>query len=138
MLGVIGIAGGVIGQITVGAAALSLGGGFDQASEAVQQIRTEVYGAVFQVGDFGLTRVLYVSLIGVWQLGIGRYLRAHRPALGTSTMAIGAVGLLISLAEAFRLEAADDVVFIWIILEMLWSVWVGIALLRSKASTSPS
>lgn len=133
--GFAGLVVGAIGQIVPGAVALQYAKGYSAATEALRQLYSEVYGALFHAFDFGVTRVLFAFLIGVWLMGVYPALVKERRGLGWATAILGIVSLIVALATALGMEAVSSgVVFLYIVLAPIWGLWMGIDLVRSPAA----
>lgn len=134
LCGFAGLVVGAIGQIVPGAVALQYAKGYSAATDGLRQLYTEVYGALFHAFDFGVTRVLFAFLIGVWLIGVYPGLVKERRSLGWFTGILGIVSLVVALATALGMETiSSGVVFAYIVLAPIWGLWMGIDLLRSSA-----
>lgn len=102
------------------------------ASQAMQ----EVYKGDFQLmTEFvvkGLWNYLEVLAGGVWWIGAGVFM-IHSRALKIVTIVLGASCIIDSLGEIFQLPIVAEVgLNIYLLLGIVWSIWIGITIMKNK------
>ncbi|HSB93458.1 MAG TPA: hypothetical protein VLC28_10085 [Flavitalea sp.] len=121
----------------IGAAALAvLWPGLIVRHAAAPLHMREVYRADFQlVTEFvakGMWNYLEVLLGGIWWIGVGVFTIRGR-ILKTVTIILGIACLLDGIGEALQVSIVAEIgLNIYLLLGIIWSVWVGVLLIRNK------
>ena len=90
-----------------------------------------VFGAIWNIVYGGMWNILGELLIGIWFLGVGLLLRSELRALGIVGMLTGVAALLDSLGTMLGMEGLALLgLSIYILLAPIWTLWIGIDLLR--------
>jgi hypothetical protein len=104
---------------------------YAQASTEQRAVLETVFGAIWTIVYAGLWNILGELLIGIWFLGIGLLLRSELRALGIVGMLTGIAALLDSLGTILGMEGLALLgLSIYILLAPIWTLWIGIDLLR--------
>jgi len=83
----------------------------------------------------GLWNPLEISLLGIWSLGIGSFLRRERSALGILTLVIGGFAMLDALDWITQIDLIFRIGVFEISLLIIWGACFGINILRRPVET---
>lgn len=104
---------------------------YAQASTEQRAMLETVFGAIWNIVYGGMWNILGELLIGIWFLGVGLLLRSELRALGIVGMLTGVAALLDSLGTMLGMEGLALLgLSIYILLAPIWTLWIGIDLLR--------
>lgn len=107
---------------------------YESATAAEQQSILLNFQTVNMIAGEGLHGVLQNWVGAVWFLGIGYVLRTKRNILGLFAMSIGGFLILNTVGNIFNIEALSLLgLTANILLGPVWSICIGIVLLRLKA-----
>ena len=121
---------GSTGAVVLGALVPNLIGGYALASATQQEAMQIVAGAFYQSISRGVWNPLEILLIGAWFIGIGSVLRHEKPALGILALIIGFFAMLDPLGWILNSDLVFNVGVGGMLLMPIWSMWLGIDLLR--------
>jgi Domain of unknown function (DUF4386) len=121
---------GAIGAVILAAVHPPLVLGYGQASVEQRPVLETVFSAIGNMVYRGMWGILEVLLAGIWFLGIGLLLRGERRIFSILSMIIGASALLGSLGVILVIEAIALLGVIYGLLAPIWTLWLGIDLLR--------
>ncbi len=104
---------------------------YAQTSGVAQQIQEALYVTFSNAIIGGVWGALNALLAAVWWLGIGTFLRSERRVLGWFSIVLGAIMLLSWIGIATGANALVAItVPIYLVLGPIWTLWLGIVLLR--------
>jgi hypothetical protein len=93
-----------------------------------------VFDATTNMVYAGLWNTLQEFIAGIGWIGIGLVLRHERRAIGILTVALGVAALVDSLAMMLGIALlAELALYLYIVLAPVWSLWLGVDLLRKPA-----
>lgn len=98
---------------------------------AVATVFTHTYHQIFD----GIWNLYAMLMAGVWLTGMGWLICSEQRWLGRATCAIGVACLLDFLGMALKMEGVSTIglnIYLW--LEPLWAVWLGITIWKSLKS----
>jgi hypothetical protein len=122
---------GAIGAAILAAVNPPLINAYAQASVEQRPVLETVFSAVWNMVYGGMWNILEVLLAGIWFLGIGLLLRSERRLFSIFSIILGISALLDLLGMILNLEALALVgVAIYVLLAPIWTLWLGIDLLR--------
>jgi hypothetical protein len=128
---------GSTGAAILGAVVPNLMRAYDLASAAQQETMQIVVGALYQSISHGVWNPLEILLVGIWFLGIASDLRHEKRALGILALIIGFFAMLDPLGWILNNDVVFNVGVGGMILMPIWSMWLGIDLLRHPNSVPP-
>ena len=122
---------GAIGAAILAAVHPPLINAYVQASVEQRPVLETVFSAVWNMVYGGMWNILEVLLAGIWFLGIGLLLRSERRLFSIFSIILGISALLDSLGFILGIEALALLgVAIYVLLAPIWTLWIGIDLLR--------
>jgi len=122
---------GAIGAAILAAVHPPLINAYAQASVEQRAVLETVFSAVWNMVYGGMWNLLEVLLAGIWFLGIGLLLRSERRLFSIFSIILGISALLDSLGMILSVEALALLgVAIYVLLAPIWTLWIGIDLLR--------
>jgi len=122
---------GAIGAAILAAVHPPLINAYAQASVEQRPVLETVFSAVWNMVYGGMWNLLEVLLAGIWFLGIGLLLRSERRLFSIFSIILGISALLDSLGMILSVEALALLgVAIYVLLAPIWTLWIGIDLLR--------
>lgn len=122
---------GAIGAVILAAVHPPLINAYAQASVEQRPALETVFSAVWNMVYGGMWNILGELLAGTWFLGIGLLLRSERRLFSIFSIILGSSALLDSLGMILGIEAIALLgVSIFVFLAPVWTLWIGIDLLR--------
>jgi hypothetical protein len=122
---------GAIGAAILAAVHPPLINAYAQASVEQRPVLETVFSAVWNMVYGGMWNILEVLLAGIWFLGIGLLLRGERRLFSIFSIILGISALLDSLGMILSVETLAFLgVAIYVLLAPIWTLWLGIDLLR--------
>ena len=122
---------GAIGAVILAAVHPPLINAYAQASVEQRPALETVFSAVWNMVYGGMWNILGELLAGTWFLGIGLLLRSERRLFSIFSIILGSSALLDSLGMILGIEAIALLgVSIFVFLAPIWTLWIGIDLLR--------
>ena len=122
---------GAIGAAILAAVHPPLINAYAQASVEQRAVLETVFSAVWNMVYGGMWNLLEVLLAGIWFLGIGLLLRSERRLFSIFSIILAISALLDSLGMILSVEALALLgVAIYVLLAPIWTLWIGIDLLR--------
>ena len=122
---------GAIGAAILAAVHPPLINAYAQASVEHRPVLETVFSAVWNMVYGGMWNILEVLLAGIWFLGIGSLLWDERRLFSIFSIILGISALLDSLGFILGIEALALLgVAIYVLLAPIWTLWIGIDLLR--------
>jgi hypothetical protein len=122
---------GAIGAAILAAVHPPLINAYAQASVEQRPVLETVFSAVWNMVYGGMWNILEVLLAGIWFLGIGLLLRGERRLFSIFSIILGISALLDSLGMILSVETLALLgVAIYVLLAPIWTLWLGIDLLR--------
>jgi hypothetical protein len=122
---------GAIGATILAATYPPLIRAYGQASASQQVVLETIFGTITDLVYGGLWNILEVLLAGVWFIGIGLLLRSERRVFSVVSIILGISALLDSLGFILGIEAVSSLgLNIYLVLAPIWTLWLGIDLLR--------
>jgi len=107
---------------------------YDIVSAVQQGFLTMQFQVVNAIAEEGLHGVIQNLAGAIWFIGIGALMRSKRSLLGIFTIVIGLFLALNTIGNMFGVEVLSLVgLTANILLGPLWSIWLGILLVRLKA-----
>ena len=103
---------------------------YAQASVEQRPVLETVFSAIGNMVYGGMWGILEVLLAGIWFLGIGLLLRGERRLFSIFSVILGISALLGSLGVILSVEAIALLGVIYGLLAPIWTLWLGIDLLR--------
>ena len=129
---------GSTGAAVLGAVVPNLTRAYGLASATQRESMQIVVGAFFQSIAHGVWNPLEIFLVGIWFLGIGSVLRHEKRAMGILALIIGFFAMLDPLGWILNNDLVFNVGVGGMILMPIWSMWLGIDLLRHPKSVDRS
>ncbi len=106
---------------------------YETASAVQQEFLTMEFQVVNAIAEEGLHGVIQNLAGAIWFIGIGALMRSKRSVLGIFTIVIGLFLALNTIGNMFGIEMFSLVgLTANILLGPLWSIWLGILLVRLK------
>ena len=122
---------GAIGAAILAAVHPPLIKAYAQASVEQRYVLETVFITMWNMVFGGIWNILEALLAGVWFLGIGLLLRSERRLFSIFSIILGSSALLDSLGMILGIEAIALLgVSIFVFLAPVWTLWIGIDLLR--------
>ena len=121
---------GAIGAAILAAVHPPLINAYAQASVEQRPVLEAVFSAIGNMVYGGMWGILEVVLAGIWFLGIGLLLRGERRLFSIFSIILGISALLGSLGVILGIEAIALLGAIYGLLAPIWTLWLGIDLLR--------
>ena len=122
---------GAIGAATLAAVQPSLILAYGQASVEQRYVLETVFITMWNMVFGGMWNILEVLLAGIWFFGIGLLLRSERRLFSIFSIILGISALLDSLGFILGIEALALLgVAIYVLLAPIWTLLIGIDLLR--------
>jgi len=122
---------GAIGAVILAAVHPPLINAYAQASVEQRPALETVFSAVWNMVYGGMWNILGELLAGTWFLRIGLLLRNERRLFSIFSIILGSSALLDSLGMILGIEAIALLgVSIFVFLAPVWTLWIGIDLLR--------
>ena len=122
---------GAIGAAILAAVHPPLISAYAQASVEQRPVLETVFSAIGNMVYGGMWGILDTLLVGIWFLGIGLLLRSERRLFSIFSIILGSSALLDSLGMILSVEALALLgVAIYVLLAPIWTLWIGIDLLR--------
>lgn len=121
---------GSTGAAVLGAVVPNLMRAYDLAPATQRDNMQIVAGAFYQSISHGVWNPLEILLVGIWFLGIASVLGRERRALGILAYLIGFFAMLDPLGWILNNDLIFNVGVGGMILMPIWSMWLGIDLLR--------
>jgi hypothetical protein len=122
---------GAIGAVILAAVHPPLINAYAQASVEQRPALETVFSAVWNMVYGGMWNILGELLAGTWFLRIGLLLRSERRLFSIFSIILGSSALLDSLGMILGIEAIALLgVSIFVFLAPVWTLWIGIDLLR--------
>jgi len=122
---------GAIGAAILAAVLPPLINAYAQASVEQRPVLETVFSAIGNMVYGGMWNILEVLLAGIWFLGIGLLLRSERRIFSIVSMILGISALLDSFGFILGIEAIALLgATVYITLAPIWTLWLGIDLLR--------
>ena len=122
---------GAIGAVILAAVHPPLINAYAQASVEQRPALETVFSAVWNMVYGGMWNILGELLAGTWFLGMGLLLRSERRLFSIFSIILGSSALLDSLGMILGIEAIALLgVSIFVFLAPVWTLWIGIDLLR--------
>jgi hypothetical protein len=122
---------GAIGAVILAAVHPPLIGAYAQASVEQRPALETVFSAVWNMVYGGMWNILGELLAGIWFVGVGLLLRGERRIFSIVTMILGISALLDSLGMILNFEGLALLgLSIYVVLAPIWTLWLGIDLLR--------
>ncbi len=112
---------------------------YELADVSQREFLTLAFQVVAAAVEDGLHGVLQNLCGAIWFLGMGALIRSKHGGLGVFTLSIGGFLCLNLIGAIFNIEALSLLgLTANIVLGPLWAIWLGIVLLRDKASAIPT
>jgi hypothetical protein len=122
---------GAIGAVILAAVHPPLISAYAQASVEQRPALETVFSAVWNMVYGGMWNILGELLAGIWFVGVGLLLRGERRIFSIVTMILGISALLDSLGMILNFEGLALLgLSIYVVLAPIWTLWLGIDLLR--------
>ena len=122
---------GAIGATILAATYPPLIRAYGQASASQQVVLETIFGTITDLVYGGLWNILEVLLAGIWFIGIGLLLRSERRLFSVVSIILGISALLDSFGNMFSVETLASLgLNIYLVLAPIWTLWLGIDLLR--------
>jgi len=121
---------GTIGAVILAAVHPPLISAYAQASVEQRPVLETVFSAIGNMVFGGMWGILDTLLVGIWFLGIGLLLRGERRLFSIFSIILGISALLSSLGVILGIEAIALLGVIYGLLAPIWTLWLGIDLLR--------
>jgi hypothetical protein len=122
---------GAIGAAILAAVHPPLINAYAQASVEQRPVLETVFSAVWNMVYGGMWNILGELLAGIWFLGIGLLLWSERRLFSIFSIILGISALLDSLGMILSVETLALLgVAIYVLLAPIWTLWLGIDLLR--------
>jgi uncharacterized protein DUF4386 len=121
---------GIIGAVLLGVAVPTLANNYNLATPTQRESMEVLLNLFYNMVVRGLWNPLEISLLGIWALGIGSFLRQERRAVGILTLIIGVFAMLDALGWITQVELIFRIGVFGISLLIIWGAWFGITILR--------
>lgn len=129
---------GAIGAAMLAAAWPSLIVKFRQAQPEHRQLYQELFLLTNELVVKGVWNILEMFLASAWWIGVAFLVPVSR-SLRITTVALGVACVVDAVGEMLGLEVvAETGLNVYLVAAIVWAVWFGVAVLRARASRTPS